>query len=41
MLTVIDFDLLALNEHFSDYRNIGHNSFSRLLFLYIIPKWVV
>ncbi|KAI4110603.1 MAG: hypothetical protein LQ339_001179 [Xanthoria mediterranea] len=35
--------LYALNEHFSDYRNIGHNSFSRLVFLYIIPNgaWII
>ncbi|KAL8965098.1 MAG: hypothetical protein Q9183_004030, partial [Haloplaca sp. 2 TL-2023] len=35
--------LYALNEHFSDYRNIGHNDASRLLFLWIIPNgaWIV
>ncbi|KAL8673602.1 MAG: hypothetical protein Q9168_002000 [Polycauliona sp. 1 TL-2023] len=35
--------LYALNEHFSDYRYVGHNSFSRLVFLWIIPNgaWVV
>lgn len=38
MSTIINSDLSALNEHFSDYRYIGHNSFSRLVFLWIIPK---
>ncbi|KAF2091567.1 hypothetical protein K490DRAFT_33011 [Saccharata proteae CBS 121410] len=30
--------LYWLNEYFSGFENIGHNSFSRLLFLWIIPN---
>ncbi|KAL8889453.1 MAG: hypothetical protein Q9215_003288 [Flavoplaca cf. flavocitrina] len=38
LLTFSKTALYALNEHFSDYRYIGHNSFSRLVFLWILPK---
>jgi hypothetical protein len=30
----------GLNEYFSNYRNIGHNSLSDLIILWIIPKSV-
>jgi hypothetical protein len=30
--------LLGLNEYYSGFENIGHNSFTNLLFLWIIPK---
>lgn len=33
----------VLNEHFSKYENVGHNPFSRLVVLWIIPNgaWVI
>lgn len=30
--------LVGLQEYFGDYSNIGHNSLSNLILLWIIPK---
>lgn len=32
---------VGLNESFSGFQNIGHNSFIDLVVLWIIPKYVV
>ncbi|SLM35542.1 hypothetical protein LPUS_04848 [Lasallia pustulata] len=42
-MTVSKTVLYWLNEYFSGFDNIGHNSWSALLFLWIIPNgaWLV
>jgi hypothetical protein len=35
-----DWWVLALNEVFSGFENIGHNDLGSLVFLWIIPKYV-
>ncbi|KAL9021823.1 MAG: hypothetical protein Q9185_000950 [Variospora sp. 1 TL-2023] len=43
LLTFSKTVLYALNEHFSDYHYVGHNTASRLYFLWIVPNgfWIV
>jgi hypothetical protein len=35
--------IIGLNEYFSSYANVGHNDWSRLILLWIIPNgaWLV